>query len=166
MTTNPEPKFKLTGLGQYLGFYTCPEGYTVSHNAEGKATCIPSGSLKLRANTPNKEYYVPPTGTQPPLAFRRADETQEQAMFRTKYGREATVSPEFLETEQKRSSLCGYLKNKIASEEQESQEYKELEQAVDQFDARKYGYIFYIHDAQKHEIHYLKAIYDKICVNY
>lgn len=70
------------------------------------------------------------------------------------------------EKEMARSKVCGYLKRKIDSEELESQAYQKLGHDVDQFDVRKFGYIPYLMSAQRNEIKWLKAIYDKMCVNY
>lgn len=65
--------------------------------------------------------------------------------------------------EDRRSSICEYLKNKIASEEKESEDYEKLEREVDKFNARKYGYVPILISRQREEIHYLKTLYGKMC---
>lgn len=72
-------------------------------------------------------------------------------------------NPQYRNPENRRTSVCAYLKNKIASEEKEAEEYQRLAEDAGELDAGKFGYIPFLKDVQREELRLLKETYKRIC---
>ena len=77
------------------------------------------------------------------------------------------------ESEMLRSKVCGYLKKKIADEEQETQQYHNIELDIRKlYEPRLTSYVIpdidiaALNTSQAGEVNSLKAIYNKFCVRY
>lgn len=60
------------------------------------------------------------------------------------------------------NNMCRYLENRIAYEETALEKYEILNRDLPE-DVSQYGYVPILIDLQRKEIHYLKAIYSKLC---
>ena len=78
-------------------------------------------------------------------------------------------SNQYQQSEMLRSKVCGYLKKKIADEEQETQQYHRIELDIQKLGVYDTTYNLakdILNEGQRKEIDGLKKYYQEICVRY
>lgn len=151
---NPfEPSWKVKATGTTPGYVSICEveiGRYIGKHLNASTEEIEAEYRKcIERNRPHnpKQHNIPYRGT--PLI------TEPPIFDRSRM----LVNP----TNQRRTSVCTYLKNKIASEEKESEEYRRLAEDAGELDAGKFGYIPFLIEVQQKEVKLLRDVYKRVC---